>query len=126
MKADRMILGENAIFSMDSSKTGVNNNVLVVGSTGCGKTMSISEPQLLETNNNSLIVTLTKRTLADNHKKVIQYDVISLPYASSSESPWNPVFPRAFITCRMVTHIIDEMNDIYLMHCWNDKKKREK
>jgi len=83
MKADRMILGENAIFSMDSSKTGVNNNVLVVGSTGCGKTMSISEPQLLETNNNSLIVTLTKRTLADKYLDLFEnrgYEIIILDF----------------------------------------------
>ncbi len=72
MNKDKMIFGENAVFSMDSSKTGVNNNVLVVGSTGCGKTMSISEPQLLETESSSLIVTLTKRTLADKYTELFR------------------------------------------------------
>ncbi len=72
MNADKMILGENAVFSMDSSRTGLNNNVLVVGSTGCGKTMSISEPLLLSTSEHSLIVTLTKRTLADKYAEMFR------------------------------------------------------
>ena len=59
MATDRMILGENVIYSTDCNVTGLNNNVLVCGSSGCGKTMSISEPRLLETQHSSLIATVT-------------------------------------------------------------------
>lgn len=41
---DRIVLGENAAYDSDCSKTHINNNVLVVGGSGCGKTVSIIEP----------------------------------------------------------------------------------
>ena len=63
MAMDRMILGENAIYSTDCSETGLNNNVLVCGSSGCGKTMSIFEPRLLETFPSTLNAPLSKRRL---------------------------------------------------------------
>ena len=64
-KTDRLILGdgENCIFSSDSNKTGLNNNILVIGTSGCGKTVSIMEPRILETFNRSLIATVTKRRI---------------------------------------------------------------
>lgn len=70
MNTDRIILGENVIYSSNSKETGVNNNVLVCGSSGSGKTMSISEPRLLETHNSSLIATVTKRRIVEKYKKV--------------------------------------------------------
>lgn len=72
MAADRRILGENAIYSTDCNETGLNNNVLVCGGSGCGKTMSISEPCLLETFHSSLIVTVTKRRIVDKYKAVFE------------------------------------------------------
>ena len=41
MMADKVILGENCVYSSDCEKTGLNNNILVCGSSGCGKPMSI-------------------------------------------------------------------------------------
>ena len=87
--ADRMILGENAIYSTDCNLTGLNNNVLVCGSSGCGKTMSISEPRLLETFDTSLIVTVTKRRIVDKYKRVFVergYEVEDLNFVSPLES----------------------------------------
>lgn len=72
MTADRMILGENAIYSTDCGATGLNNNVIVCGSSGCGKTMSISEPRLLETFNSSLIATVTKRRIVNKYKPMLE------------------------------------------------------
>lgn len=72
MSADKMILGENAIYSTDCAETGLNNNILVCGSSGCGKTMSIVEPHILETFNSSLIVTLTKRGIAKKYKSLYE------------------------------------------------------
>lgn len=72
MSADKMILGENAIYSTDCAKTGLNNNILVCGSSGCGKTMSIAEPRILETFNSSLIITLTKRGIAKKYKSLFK------------------------------------------------------
>ena len=67
-KSDEMILGENCVYSMDSRRTGLNNNVIVCGTSGCGKTMSISEPKLLHTFDTSLIVTVTKNRLVQKYR----------------------------------------------------------
>ena len=36
-RADRMILGDGCIFSTDCRKTGLNNNILVVGGSGSAR-----------------------------------------------------------------------------------------
>lgn len=89
MEKDRLILGENAIFSTDCSKTGVNNNVIVCGTSGCGKTMSVIEPQLLDTYETNLIVTVSKRKLVKKYKPLFEqrgYTVNELNFASPTES----------------------------------------
>lgn len=71
MSAERMILGNNCIFNGDPKVTGLNRNVLVVGGTGSGKTVSFVEPALMESlrvkNPNNKVVILTKRDLADKY-----------------------------------------------------------
>ena len=71
MNTERMILGSDCIYNGDSEVTGLNRNVLVVGGTGSGKTVSFVEPALMEslrvTRPNNKIVILTKRTLADKY-----------------------------------------------------------
>lgn len=89
MAMDRMILGENAIYSTDCSETGLNNNVLVCGSSGCGKTMSIFEPRLLETFHSSLIAAVTKRRVVEKYKPVFEqrgYLVEDLNFIDPAES----------------------------------------
>lgn len=86
---DRMILGEGVVFSTDCNETGLNNNVIVCGSSGGGKTMSVIEPRLLETFDFNLIVTVTKRRLVDKYKKVFQergYNVQDLNFVSPMKS----------------------------------------
>ncbi len=72
MAADKMILGNNIACSTDSSETGLNNNVIVCGCSGCGKTMSVLEPRLLETYDSSLIITVTKRRIVDKYKAMLE------------------------------------------------------
>ena len=48
MAKDVMILGENSIYSMNCYKTRLNNNVLVVGASGSGKTRGIVMPNLAQ------------------------------------------------------------------------------
>lgn len=85
MMADIVILGENCAYSSDCEKTGLNNNILVCGSSGCGKTMSISEPRLLATSNSSLVATVTKRRIVNKYKSLFierGYDVQDLDFVS--------------------------------------------
>lgn len=61
---ERMILGNDCIYSGDPEETGLNRNVLIVGGTGSGKTKSYVEPELMEAlrveNPNNKCVILTK------------------------------------------------------------------
>ena len=85
MMADKVILGENCVYSSDCAKTGLNNNILVCGSSGCGKTMSISEPRLLATSNSSLVATVTKRRIVNKYKSLFierGYDVQDLDFVN--------------------------------------------
>ena len=60
---DRLYLGQHQVFSMDDQQTGLNNNVLVVGCSGSGKTMSVGIPLLLHATECSLVVSIVKREL---------------------------------------------------------------
>lgn len=71
MSAERMILGNNCIYNGDPKLTGLNRNVLIVGGTGSGKTVSFVEPALMEPlkvkKPNNKIVILTKRDIPDKY-----------------------------------------------------------
>lgn len=69
---DSVILSENCTYSTDCELTQVNNNVIVCGGSGSGKTLSISEPRMLTTNNGTLITTLTKRKLFYKYSKMFE------------------------------------------------------
>lgn len=89
MGADRVILGRDCIYSTDCQKTQLNNNVIVCGSSGSGKTMSVSEPRLLETANSSLVVTLSKRKLAEKYEPLFRqrgYNVWTLDFTDPEHS----------------------------------------
>ncbi len=83
--ADLVILGDGPdyIFSTDPKKTGINNNILVVGGTGSGKTCSVSEPRLIHTKWQSLIATVTKKRLVTKYTNMFKrrrYDVQDLDF----------------------------------------------
>jgi len=89
MLFDQMILGEDVVYSTDSKITGLNNNVLVCGSSGSGKTMSVIEPRLLETYHNNLVVTVTKRRLVKLYTPLFEkrgYEVLDLNFVKPGES----------------------------------------
>lgn len=64
---ETLILGEGCAVSTDSEKTQLNNNIMVVGPSGAGKTMSYAEMCLLKTYASNLIVTLSKRRLVTRY-----------------------------------------------------------
>lgn len=83
MEKEWLVLGEDCYYSTDCGETGLNNNVLVVGGSGSGKTWSIAEPRLLETKISSVIVTCTKRRIVDLYAPLLArrgYKVIILDF----------------------------------------------
>lgn len=89
MEKEKIILGENCCYSLDSNETGLNNNVLVCGGSGSGKTMSIIEPRLIETKKSSLIVTVSKRRIVDKYIPLFKkrgYEILDLNFVNPQES----------------------------------------
>lgn len=87
--SEKIILGDRAIYSSDCAQTGINNNVMVCGFSGSGKTMSICEPRLLETTESSLVVTVTKRRLVNTYRRLFEergYKVIDLNFIDPERS----------------------------------------
>lgn len=83
--ADKIILGngKELIFSTNSEITGLNNNILVTGSSGCGKSTSVVEPILLQTKERNLVVTVTKKGLVKKYTKLFKergYNVYDLDF----------------------------------------------
>ena len=64
---EKLILGHDCISNTDSHITGLNNNVLVIGGSGSGKTMSYLEPNLLEKKESNIIVSIPKRNLVEKY-----------------------------------------------------------
>ena len=84
-EADRVILGdgEDCIFTTDCRKTGLNNNMVVVGGSGSGKTMSVAESFLLEAFRRSIITTVTKRRIVNKYNPLLRsrgYEVWDLDF----------------------------------------------
>lgn len=89
MIKERVILGENCCYSTDGNETGLNNNVIVCGGSGSGKTMSISEPRLLETQTSSMIATVTKRRIVTKYTNLFKkrgYEILDLNFVNPLDS----------------------------------------
>lgn len=71
MVCDSLILGQNQYYSLDTYKTKLNNNVLVVGTSGAGKTRSIVTPNLLQATG-SYILSDPKGDLYQKYKGLLE------------------------------------------------------
>lgn len=69
---DQIILADGIRTNFDSEKTGLNNNMMILGPPGSGKSLSITEPQIIQSYNNSLVVTMTKRKIADKYANLLR------------------------------------------------------
>ncbi len=72
MMHDKVILAKGCTFSSDTDATGLNNNQIIVGGSGSGKTMSITEPCLLHTYHRNLIITATKTRIVHKYTQVLE------------------------------------------------------
>ena len=127
-----MIAGKNAIFSRDSDETGLNNNSLVIGSSGAGKSVSIIVPFLLHTHESSVICSLSKRRVADQfipYYKKMGYKVIDMNFEQpeKSEMCYDPI--AYLCLTEDITHLSsalvmsDIKNSVFLP---NMERKRDK
>ncbi len=88
MDKNTMILGENQYYSLDCYKTKLNNNVLVVGASGAGKTRSIVTPNILQASG-SYIISDPKGNLYQKYKDYLEgqgYVVKKLDFTNPLDS----------------------------------------
>lgn len=79
---DKLVMGKDCTYVMDENH--VNNNVLIVGGTGSGKTHYVLEPMLLHTEDSSVVVNINKRILFDRYAPLFEqkgYKVLDLNLA---------------------------------------------
>ena len=91
--AGKRILAHNAYVSNDTRETNLNNNDLIVGPTGGGKTRYYVKPNLLQMNE-SFIVTDTKGSLVEEVGSVLKdhgYRVVTIDFNKCSDTyGYNP------------------------------------
>lgn len=89
------ILAAGQFVSNDTWQTGLNNNDLIVGPSGTGKTRGYVKPNILQCNG-SMVVTDTKGALCAELSPVLMeegYRVVEINLADCEKSPWgyNPL-----------------------------------
>lgn len=88
MKKNSMILAQDQFYSLDCHETQLNNNVLVVGTSGAGKTRSIVTPNLLQATG-SYILSDPKGNLYRQYKDYLEaqgYTVRKLDFTNPTDS----------------------------------------
>ena len=89
-----MILGEGAYYSTDCYKTQLNNNVVVVGTSGAGKTIGIVKPTLLQAEG-SYIISDPKGNLARDYGPYLEekgYKIVKMDFIHPGRSTrYNPI-----------------------------------
>lgn len=104
MEKDLICLGKDCVYEAGNGQ--INENELVIGSTGSGKTKSVSEPRLLHTFHQSLVVPITKRELFYQYAPVLKergYEIWDLNLESPIESEYG------YNPCKFVHSDIDIM-----------------
>ncbi len=88
MEENMLIIAQGQYYSLDCLKTQLNNNILVVGTSGAGKTRSIVEPNLLQATG-SYVVSDPKGNLYGKYKGYLEqrgYRVLKLDFTDPEAS----------------------------------------
>lgn len=86
---DMTCLAEGVVYPADFDKTGLNLNEMVVGGTGCGKSVSVAYSRLVHTSNSSVVVPITKKAIRDKFAGMFRnrgYQVVELDFTKNGRS----------------------------------------
>jgi len=98
---DMTCLAEGVVYPADFEKTGLNLNELVVGGTGCGKSVSVAYSRLVHTTNSSVVVPITKVALKNKFVSMFEkrgYRVVDLDFTKPIQEGIG-YDPMDYITC---------------------------
>ena len=87
--SDKSCLAEGYVVDADFAKNGINLNELVVGTTGCGKSVSNAYSRLLHTNESSVVVPIAKKAIMEQFSDMFRqrgYEVIIMDYTRPEKS----------------------------------------
>ena len=112
------ILADGIRLSTDTWQTGINNNVLIFGPSGAGKTRGYVRPNIRHNRNESIIVSDTKGVLFGEFKDSLEkdgYTVLNIDFTDLSAG-WG-YNPLDYIGYDPVTDTYSEKDIIALTHC---------
>ncbi len=97
MSRDYTCLADGLVVPADFEKTGLNLNEVIVGVTGCGKSMSNAYSRVVHTYDSSLVVPIAKRALMDKFTPILKergYRIQVLDFANPENSNigYDPMF----------------------------------
>lgn len=105
-----MIFSQNIQMTMDTRKTFLNNNVMIIGGSGSGKTRYVVKPNILEMNCNYVltdpkggVITSCGKALIDNHYDIKILDLINM----SDSMHYNP-----FAYCNTPNDVMKLLNNL--------------
>ena len=101
---------EETHVSMDTRATGLNNNVLVVGGTGAGKTFSVAYPMLMHLEHGNAVGIFTKRGMTEEISKILKkrgYRIFELDFVHPEKSPYG---------YDPLTHCLDDADIVAMSH----------
>ena len=96
---NKMILGEGVCYDLDCYKTQRNNNVIVVGAAGAGKTRGCVEPNIMQAKD-SYVISDPKGNLYKKHKAYLEskgYNVMKLDFLHPEESIKYNMFNKTIV-----------------------------
>lgn len=119
MEEKKLILGKDRYYSLNTHETRVNNNVLVVGTSGAGKTRSIVIPNLLQATG-SYIVSDPKGNLYQQYREYLEkrgYVVKKLDFT-------NPLDSAHYNFFRYIRNTQDIVKVAHMLICYHKEGTR--
>lgn len=126
-KYEEFQLGEDerCRFSTDCNITGLNNNVLGVGGSGTGKTMSLMMPMIYNLENSNAIVVHTKKGIYEKTKAVLEkkgYNIIQIDLNEPANSAYGY---DPLLQCKTLNDVRDLAHSIAYCEHTGDAPPRE-